>query len=77
MRVSVFTVNPGDYKVFLDGVEQDRCTMADDEEGVIERYLLDGNGEHLIEDDCAQTEIVYGMVRIEETEGTEGNNNGA
>lgn len=52
-------------RIYLDGVMQTRCLMADDKKGVIERYAVDDNGDVIINGDELLTEIVKGEVCIE------------
>lgn len=47
-------------KVYLDGVEQSNCTVADEEEGYIVRYILDPEKRILNGD----TMTVRGNVKI-------------
>lgn len=48
--------------VYLDGVEQKRCTIADEEEGYIERYIPQEQIPHGAID--WPQERVYGVVKI-------------
>ena len=52
-------------RVFLDDVEQTRCTVADDEEGYIVRCVTDDEGNLVLNGEYIQYERVNGNVRIE------------
>lgn len=79
MRLSTVKGEPGfilweellrsgtDIEVFLDGIKQEWVDMADDQQGVIRRAVLDANGELQIDPDNPDrvyTELVTGKVRI-------------
>ena len=51
--------------ITLDGVKQERCIVADEEEGFIMQHSLDEAGQLFVDErgDVA-TEILYGKVRI-------------
>jgi hypothetical protein len=55
-----------DYEVYLDGVKQYRCYLANDEEGYIERYVVDSNNQLVLSKDKKEieTERVYGKVSV-------------
>lgn len=52
-------------KVFLDGVEQKLCVMADTELGAIERYKTDEDGKLLTIGDSACMEELNGVVTLQ------------
>lgn len=54
----------GKVQVFLDGVEQTHCTMADDETGEVEAYVLGEDGWPIADGDELQRELRRGRVEI-------------
>lgn len=50
--------------VFVDGVAQKYCTLADDEQGFVERYALDGMGNLFYCGENAVMDNVRGQVDI-------------
>ena len=50
--------------VFVDGVAQKYCTLADDEQGYVERYALDGMGNLFYCGENAVMDTVRGQVDI-------------
>lgn len=56
-------------KVFLDGVEQKLCVMADTELGSIERFKTDKNGKPLFIGKFACMEEASGVVTLQFREG--------
>lgn len=56
-------------KVFLDGVEQKFCVMADTELGCVERYKIDSNGKLLTIGGTPCMEEVSGVVTVQFHEG--------
>jgi len=62
-----FLIEHGVPHVFLDGVEQPKCCMADDEAGEIKRCVLDAEGRIQADPNNPEaiwTEIVTGKVEI-------------
>ena len=57
-------------RVFLDGVEQKLCYLADEQRGVVGRYVLPVLGEGHADDELKR-EIVRGSVRIELRDGAD------
>lgn len=51
-------------KIFLDGVQQTGCVMADDIEGVVERYKVDKKGKFIQDRNELVLEVVTGKVEI-------------
>jgi hypothetical protein len=71
MRVSVNKGDPGyenyegpHQKPYLNGICQSRCFTADEEEGYVEVYAIDINGDYIIEGGCVKTERLYGKVEV-------------
>lgn len=76
MRVSISESDPdfwarkgfasGTCSVVLDGVAQNDCTLADEENGYVERYARDENGQFIDgpEPGVGYIERVYGRVTI-------------
>lgn len=56
-------------KVFLEGDDQHLCIMADTDKGEIERYKTNPQGEIIVTDGEAETEIIKGCVTIQFKEG--------
>ena len=54
-------------QIYLDDVYQNACIMADQEKGVIQRYVCDENGKVILKGirKRYRTEFVKGVVRIE------------
>lgn len=54
-------------RVWLDGVEQEHCVVADDAEGLVVRHKLDEQGRRVLDRAKNQvvTEEVRGVVHIE------------
>jgi hypothetical protein len=48
-------------RIFLDGLEVPKCTMADDDTGEVTRIVLDGDGEPFI--DLSKGELFYETVQ--------------
>jgi hypothetical protein len=74
MRMSTIETDPGygawvragrRARVFLDGVEQHHCSVADEEAGIIVRCKLDSEGNIYAVGDEIAMEEVQGVVRIE------------
>ena len=65
MIIKVGDRNAYNAKVYLNGKKQTQCIMADDEKGIIERYITDKSGNILSINFEARTETVSGEVRIE------------
>lgn len=71
MRLSVDKDDPGyspkafEARPFLDDVYQDHCITADEEEGIIIRFVYE-NGQPVLSEDreSIMTEIVKGKVKI-------------
>lgn len=60
-------------EIYLDGVQQNRCIMADEEKGVIERYIPQDDPSFKVEmikqgGNCWPTETVSGVVKIVDPE---------
>lgn len=51
-------------KIFLDGVEQQKCTIADDELGYIKKYLTNKHGGIVVHGGRAKEVELYGKVEI-------------
>lgn len=51
-------------KVFLDGVQIKYCTVADEEQGYVERFKLNPQGEFVHNADYIEREKLYGKVVI-------------
>ena len=51
-------------KAFLDGVEQEDCIEADEENGVVIVFARDKDGRYILDGDEIQTEIRYGVVTV-------------
>lgn len=51
-------------KIFLDGVQQTGCVMADDVEGVVERYKTDKKGKFISDGESYMMEVIIGKVEI-------------
>lgn len=51
-------------KIFLDGVQQTGCVMADDIEGIVERYKVDKKGKFIQDGESTLLEVVTGKVEI-------------
>ena len=64
MYIDMNSPEPYNHQVFLDGEKQLHCIAADNIEGWVERYMLDGD-KVLIHGETFATEKVYGKVRIE------------
>jgi hypothetical protein len=76
MRVSVYRDDPGlakfrthqPCKAYLNGVEMHNVVMADEEQGVLERYQTDDRGNLVIRgsghESSLITETLQGLVRI-------------
>lgn len=66
MRLDIDVPNPLNKtaKVFLDGVEQTECLIADEEEGYIKRFKRDKSGRPFVEVDDLATEVIHGKVEI-------------
>ena len=65
MIIKVGDRNAYNAKVYLNGKQQTQCIMADDEKGIIQRYITDKSGKVLSVGLEARTETVSGQVRIE------------
>ena len=65
MIIKVGDRNAYNAKVYLNGNQQTQCIMADDEKGIIQRYVTDKSGNVLSVGLEARTETVSGEVRIE------------
>ena len=52
------------FRVFLDGMEVEKCVMADEERGEVEVLVYVG-GKYVIDGDKVKTEILTGEVFIE------------
>lgn len=70
MRLHAYPGNP-DYSyalrnstVYLDGEKQHRCVFADEENGVVLRYVLDEKGALMVRGNEIETEQVKGVVKI-------------
>lgn len=51
-------------KIFLDGVEQQKCTIADDELGYIKKYVTNKHGGIVCHGGRAKEVELYGKVEI-------------
>lgn len=73
MRLSCDDNDPGyqaweerhPVKVFLDGVEMDRCITADTDEGYILRFRCHPDGRVVVDNGVVCKEELYGVVTIE------------
>lgn len=54
-----------DVKVFLNGIEQKGCIIADSDAGMIKRYIEDENGYFVVKNGKALIETIYGKVEIQ------------
>ena len=51
-------------KAFLDGVAQEDCIEADEENGVVIVFARDKDGRYILDGDEIQTEMRYGVVTV-------------
>jgi hypothetical protein len=74
MRLTVDDMNSTDPEkqfaamnavIYLDGVPVHGCTIADEEAGYVERWVIDEQGHALMAGDTIATERAYGVVKID------------
>lgn len=56
-------------KIFLNGVQQTGCVMADDIVGVVERYKTDEKGKFIPDGEFVLMEVITGKVEIKLNQG--------
>ncbi|MCL8382060.1 hypothetical protein [Xanthobacter aminoxidans] len=71
MRISADPASPDYYaakapgaRVLFDGIEIDRCRLADEERGYVIVTLVDGVGRVVLEGEEIATQLRYGEVKI-------------